>query len=220
MGARRRGRSSSKAPRQRRDWVYRTSTTNEDQPPIGSYQALFQTVTSGFANAAAWILYDSKDFLSNMENEAVGGFAVQVGSERRAEGARPRIYAVEAQVTIINSVWALGATQASGFRLGVFDQDPTDGLLSLIAGYTMFVNVSEFEYPAKFANAQKWAMEHRYYHVFGDGARMLNLRLNWRSQRGWTLKSNECFAFYQEVEAGSNNSITRMWARTLVGDEG
>lgn len=239
MPRRRRRFTSRRSAPQRRpkaDWVYRgadyipgdpaDNDWLEENPDLASYGHSVQGVTAGLNGAAAWILYDSMNRRAQLLNtfSTAGGWDTVALLPRaaRAEGRNPLILATEGQLLIRPSTWALGSLMAFGLRIGIFEQDPSDGLLLLDAEYHMrnaFAGSTGHSQAATWANDRMWVWERRYYVTF-DSTRpaALNLDIRWRGRR--TLKPHQCFAIYCEADSASVNLTVQRWMRTLVVDEG
>lgn len=227
--ARARGRTRGRTKR-RADWVYRPNARLVatygviDADVVGSYTGYIPAHGTGPGNAQGHVLYDSQNYLKAL----VGGPFAQPTSAlpraARAEGRNPTILAVEGIVYWEPSTWALGNLMAIGMRLGTFQQSPGTGSFLLDPGYSMWIDEpagagSDLSVPALWANNGRGnAWERRIHYGFSDNQAFTVVRVRWRGRR--TLKPDECFGLYTELEPTSVNTRTQFWLRTLVADEG
>lgn len=210
--------------RRRADWVYRPHIRDETgglADGLGSYEGTNATLSGGIAGAQARILYDSFNYRSGMFPDIGGGNApgFLLGSSARAEGSNPKIHRVEGTVRMQPTTWALGDRFGVAFRFGVFEQDPTSGLLLVDAAYTIHTaTATTMLNPAQWANSRTWQHERRVYFAAADSSNVFVQHFRFRVNR--VLKPHECYALYVERAADGNNVSMMYWFRTLVSDEG
>jgi len=199
-------------------------STGEDADLVGSYSGFIPAHLTGPANAQSHVLYDSQNYTRQVLGGQFGVGLGQLGRVARAEGRRPLILAVEGIVYWEPSTWALGNLMAIGMRLGVFEQDPGNGVFLVDAAYSMWVDEpavasSSLSTVGDWANNGRGnAWERRIHYGFSDNQAFTVTRIRWRGRRA--LQPNECFGLYTELEPTSVNTRTQYWLRTLVADEG
>lgn len=206
------------------DWVYRPHIRDEAGVLIeglGSYEATFSTLTVGANNAQVRILYDSFNYRSMQLVDTAGINFPQgyLGPSAKAEGRNPLIRRVEAFITYQPTSWSVGDQLHIGFRFGIFEQDPTSGLVLLDPAYTLMnPSASTLANPAVFANSRTWQFEKRIKRAFASNDARFESSFRIRVNR--LLKPHECYALYVEGQVGHVNTSMQYWCRTLVSDEG
>jgi len=185
---------------------------------LGTYTPNFSALTA--TDQAGLILYDSKNYLRTMTHGGVGGGFGAISGASRAAGKRAAIHMTTGILLVELSSWALSREMRLGLRIGVFEQDPGSGLISVEPGYSMFVNTGDTAVNS-WANAQRrnrW--ERRVYRGFSSSNEGGLITIPVMARGAVRLDDNECWALYLEVEDGSQNMNITPWLRTLVSDEG
>jgi len=119
------------------------------------------------------------------------------------------------------ATWTLGDEIRLGLRIGVFEQDSSDGNLMVDADYTMWFSGFIQSAPNVFANQQRtnlWTHYHLMHFATGNEQSMRVLNVNVAARA--SLASNECLGLYTQTQAGS---VALRWypiLRTYVVDEG
>lgn len=234
--ARSRRRTSRRRSGPKPDWVYRgpvitpvddteTAIGTSESAGLASYTQNVISLASGAAQAQVLILYDSQNRLATLagtEPFAGGQTFGALNRAARAAGKRPVMLATEGQMYIEPSTWAIGNVLAYGWRLGAWDQDPTTGLISLPAEYSMWQTVlgsNPMSSPDVWANSYNHVMEGRFWRGFNSNeSNVMPFRMRWRGRR--TLRPNECWGIYLEVPTTAVTMRRQPWFRTLVQDEG
>jgi len=216
---RRRKASSSRTPK---DWVYR-SNINAMAPltgfdGLGTYEPVNNTITTGFANATMFVLYDSKNAMKAPFATVAANLGVQPGAAR-AEGKRPVMHAVRGFINLAPVTWALGNQISLGWRIIAAEQDPGNGVGAVDGFYSMWTDQGFGRSPATYANEKRNLAEGRFMHVFStsNDQAMFNVPIRWNGR--WTLQPNYGLFLYVELGTGVNVRCQR-WVRTLVTDEG
>jgi len=209
----------SASPRRKADWVYRGDAALDDgsTDDLGTYSAQIITIPSGQATRSAFVLYDSQNYTRQVFGPSG---APSYGSRAyRAEGARPLILRVQAEIYMEPTVWAVGNIIAQGFRILVDEQDPVTGLLLQNPSYTMWAPNVAGHNPAEFANERNWPWERRVYKVFNlnsDSHRDFRIDIPMRRR----LLPHQALWLYTEGESTGVNVRMQIFARSLVVDEG
>lgn len=210
-------------PRPRADWVYRASIRDSGgvlRDNLGTYEQNIETLSSGAANARAFVLYDSANYRASVARAGALYGQPNPGylpGEATAAGRKALIRRVEGIVYMEPSTWAVGNLIATGWRIGVFEQDRSGDVL-VPAAYSMWAQVAaNIETPALFANFTRMNVKERRIHYgFSDNQAFVVPRITWRGRR--RLEDNECFAIWLESETTSVNLRMQLWIRTLVED--
>lgn len=220
--ARSRRRSTSRAPRVRRDWVYRGAYVDGEGSldwTLASYCGIYRTISGGggVPESTAWVLYDSQNYFKDVAGQ--GGVTSRAS---RAEGKRARCYRVMGQINWTGTTWTLGDEVRFGLRLGVFNQDPADGGILVPAAYGMMTEGGSLnDQTSIWANARGQNLwEHRNYQYFATGAETSNRTLKVNIPISVSLGPDECLAMYMEQQGGGVGLRYVTWLRTLVSDEG
>lgn len=219
-----RSRRMSKAPRRRADWVYRDNVYSSAGPfeTLGTYTPRGTLIVPGPATAVGKILYDSSDYMTQSTSN-ITGVNIPVSPASRATGRRAKILAVQGQVMVRPSTWALGSQLAIGFRFAVFEQNPASGSILVAPQYSLWDEQLDVTLnPAVHADIDH-AKEMRMWHTFDANDAVYPVRFAFRVNR--SLRSNQAYAMYVETATGSGDfaSVTcviQPWLRTLVEDEG
>lgn len=211
-------------PRTRRpkgDWVYRGMGFASDgtQDFLGTYTPTETTVSAGIAAATAWVLYDSKQYLSMW---SAGGQPIDprytLARAGRAEGNRPKMLRVRGTIIARPSAWALGNWLSIGFRIIKCPQSDAGNML-LDADYTMWGNTPPSD-AASHANARALNLWERRYELRFVAEQQPLIHKSINVPLRTRLNSNECLALYCEVQSGSVAGIVEKWLSTFVVDEG
>jgi len=230
-----RGRRKSGSFRRRgpkADWVYRPPVYSYDaegvptpEDGLGTYQSTIIAHAVGTANAQGHILYDSRNFMTHWAAAGTPNSAALapqfIASTARADSSRrATMLAVQGVVFISGSDWALGSELSIGMRIGVFEQAPENGLLSIDPAYSMWntplgVAVGPWTW-ANGARGNAWERRPFLRYVPGQERNYIVMPVFWRGRR--VLQENECFALYTELETSSNSASAQYWLRTLVVD--
>lgn len=210
------------------DWVYRPNLQPIYNPAgaaiangdaLGTYDQNEFTVGTG--SAAGRVLYDSHDHIRHFTN--AGGAPGQpiiagMPASARAEGSQATILAVQGVIWLRKSEWALGNVMRTGWRIGVFEQQPESGAISIDANYSLF-NTFATAQPALWANDRMWVQQRLLMEMFGGASDQgRTYYVNWKGRR--RLKPFQCMGMYIETHSTSVNAIYTLWLRTLVADEG
>jgi len=211
----------SRSARPRADWVYRGNHVDAEGSQdngLSTYSPYIKSVTQG--ESAGHILYDSKNFLRD-----IGGNSYIMNQTGRAAGKRPKMVRVMGQMTWVAGSWSPGDEIQFGLRIGVFQQDSSDGFIQVDASYTMMGGgggiVNDPDIWANQPRANRWEWRNYQYFATGNESSRKSVFIN-ANMRGVTLSDDECLALY--VENGVAASVTSLryitWLRTLVIDEG
>lgn len=185
---------------------------------LGTYTPTDQVLAS--PTTAALILYDSKNYLRQATGGGTGSFGA-IGGAARAAGRKAICHATRGMILIDTSSWAVNNQLIMGFRIGVYEQDPGNGQMSVEPGYSMFLDASDVPI-SYWANAKRRNLwERRMYHQYGQnsdtaGLYMLSVKARFRAY----LDDNECLAIFAECPTGSVNVRIKYFLSTLVTDEG
>lgn len=220
--ARSRRRSSAKTAR--KDWVYRPNLFAIAAPynaidAAGTYDIAVRGLTTGFATAQCLWLLDSANRRKTapmMLSTAGGG--IMAGSAM-PEGKRTRVHAVEGMIYVEPSTWAVGNLMALGLRIGAYEQDPTSGLASVDADYTMWsaaINATKTSYYANDRGYNQW--ETRAFKSFGDNGSIMIVRI--RARLKYSLNAGYGLGLWVEGESTGVNVRYQTWLRTLVSADG
>lgn len=202
------------------DWVFRPNILDEAGglvEALGTYEPAGKNLTAGFANAKGSILYDSHN---RRQSLFLAGTVMEVmGAPGRAEGRGARIHRVMGTINVSPTTWTVGSRFDIGFRFGVFEQDPSSGLILVDANYNMWnAGAAKTDQPAFWANNRQWQHERRDIQTFSDNGVSFVYRFNFPVKR--TLKPHECYAVYVETVTGSATVNLWYWLRSFVSDEG
>jgi len=204
--------------RMQADWVYRPTEVGEGAPDVGSYSGI-QTVAvaSGVLGAYAFVLYDSKDWLSQVSRNSN-----LLPEASRAEGRHAFIHAVDIDIAYVPDTWAENAHAHYGFRVGWLEQDNTTGEPAVLDDYTMWQNTPDVQQPAidandPMSNIREW----REFKSFNTN----NATPTFHTHKFLRIKrrspsSRHALCLY--VEGSATSAGVRMYrnCRTLVTDEG
>lgn len=211
-----------RAPRRRRDWVYRPNlkdTAGGLFDVLGSYENLAKNLAAGFANPQVAVLYDSSSYMSAVAAQTTTFVALPRAS--RAEGRKPLIHRVQGVVLVTPSTWAAGSRFDVGFRFGRFVQAPDTGGIVFDPEYAMWGSPADAkDSPANYANDTNWQFERRELVTFGTSNDAASWKWSFNFRVNRSLESNQAYALYMESAGGSININIQCWFRTLVSDEG
>jgi len=220
-----RRRSNRRARQRGADWVYRGVSYDEEGTPVDLVAPTYSSSAIALNNQTmvSW-LYDSKNFSVGIVGGTPGPVSAAQPSASRAEGRRVRILGTFINVLCsANAGWIASANFNLGVRVGIFEQDPTDGDAILPAAFSMYAENGVQDQPAVWANSQRtnlWEARFRQVYTAGVNTGIIWVR-KWVSfgPRGITLGSNEGLGLYFENDGNVATSLTR-WCRSLVVDEG
>jgi len=217
MARARRSRSRGRATKTPGDWVYRGGITDNEGSQAFEH-ATYAPATFGLnqGESTGHVLYDSANYM-----KALLGNSNVANSAARAAGKRPKTFRVKGQITWEASVWATGDELQMGFRIGVFQQDPLDGILLAPATYSMMSTTGSMAFnPDVWANIRRnnlW--EHRNYQHFATGNESSRRTLYINTPAKAMLGSDECLAIYIEMSNASESMRYQLWLATYVSDE-
>lgn len=220
-----RRRTTSKPKRRKRaDWVYRGITMDEEGTPISfvhpTYHEEFLSMPAN-SSAVMW-LYDSKNAMVQLSGGTPGPGTFSLPQSARAEGKRAQCLGVDLKVYMRVTNWVANARIRCGMRIGIIEQDPSDGDGILPANYSMFVSLGVQHQVAMWANQQRVNMwERRFFqeNVGTDSTAGFMLVRAWVPLRRCYLAANEGLGLYFENDNFGSTVLLQRWCRTLVVDE-
>lgn len=220
----RRRRTSAPKRRTRADWVYRGMSYDEEGTPISfvhpTYEPEFLSLPAN-SSVVMW-LYDSKNFLLPLAGGTPGPGTFGLPQSARAEGKRARVIGVDLKVYLRVTNWVANARIRMGMRIGIIEQDATDGDGILPANYSMWTSLGQQAQPAMWANQQRVNMwERRIFqeNVGTDSTAGFVLVRAWVPLKRCYLAANEGLALFMENDNFASTTLVQRWCRSLVVDE-
>lgn len=226
MATTRRRRRMSGRRRPKGDWVYRGQAIRADGAvdDLATYDFNVNSVAVGIANSDAWVLYDSKTYLTlgvkqGLAGGGAGPPAYSLPQAARAEGSRPLILRVQGFTRLTPSAWAVGNNIFCGWRIMAVPQDSGTGAVLLDNDYSMWA-ASGATQAADHANGRRLNLaEKRFFEVF-NASESACWTIRWNVKLRVRLNSNECLALYSESYSQGVTTGQQHWFRTFVVDEG
>lgn len=204
--------------RTRYDWVYRPDAIGEGSPTTGTYQGAYtSSLPSGVLGATILVLYDSIDWL--VEIDRTSNYITRAA---RAEGRQPMVGGVELDLGIVPDTWSENGALHLGWRVGFFEQDPSDGVPAVLPEYSMWAGPGVTDEPAVDANdTQTNIREGRFYAAFNASVTspIFHIHRFLRFKRRMP-GSRYCLGVYLESSPSSVGIRLFRNCRTLVADEG
>lgn len=208
--------------RKSRDWIYRGDAFGNSEPQwdsgddseLASYTNNTSTLSAGYVQSRGLILLDSTIRGATIINTGSNVMAALNGA------ASPRqksitVLAVQGVIKLTPSSWTLNDEINVGWRLGVFDQDPASGFVSVESQYTMWSAGGPFSNQAANWADRAFLKEGRVMRSAGETSpRVITLPIFWRGRQ--SVRPGRCLAIYLEQPDNSIQVRIQPWMRTLV----
>lgn len=185
-----------------------------------TYSGSTFTLTAG-AGVSAFSLYDSDRYIQRTVTEGVN--TAMLPAAARPSGERARCYAVQGDLIIEPSSWAVSNSCRLAMRIGILEQDPLDGAYIAVPGYSIWGVGTFQDQPAQVALGSFNLWQGLFIRGFANDQPALwhvkiFARLN--GGKGVTLAPNYGLAWQMEEQNGTINPRVQMRLRTLVSDDG
>jgi len=211
------------------DWVYRGYEYTEDGErqdfALPSYAGAEFTIATGVNAARGLVLYDSQAHQTQqMQHNTALAVWTSLPKAARAEGRQALIKAVDGELHVRPSAWAVGNLMLWAWAIIIAEQDPETGIMLLPPTWSLwdagallpFTDISIAR------NEKKILATGDFWKAFTTNNSSWSLRPRWSSNRGRLLRPEEGLFLYLEGAARSmsySNLIVTPRMRTLVADE-
>lgn len=211
------------------DWVYRgyEYAIDGDRQAVNlpSWAGAEFTIATGVVAARGLVLYDSQAHQTQqMQLSAALATFTSLPKAGRAEGRNALIKAVDGELHVRPSAWAIGNFFLWSWAIMIAEQDPESGIILLPPTWSLWdagallptgdVSIAR--------NEKRILAQGDFWKAYNTNNSSWTIRPRWSSSRGRLLRPEEGLFLYLEGAARSSNYsnlVVTPRMRTLVADE-